>query len=49
MLILEFVEEQSIVKLNRVLYVPNLGYNLLSPVAAFGGVTYVKIGGPEKS
>ena len=47
-LILEFVEEQSIVKLDRVLYVPDLGYNLFSPVAAFDGVTYDKIGGPEK-
>ena len=31
-LILEFVEEQSIVKFDRVLYVPDLGYNLFPPL-----------------
>lgn len=45
---MEFVEEQSIVKLDRVLYVPDLGYNLFFSLAAFNGVTYDKIGGPEK-
>lgn len=35
-------------KLLRVLYVPDLGYNLFSPVAEFDGMTYDVIGGPDR-